>query len=76
MAVLDVVADLFTEGNKEKALKILEKDEKKIRRVDMFILSFFGGSVGLIILLLINDAIRESQIFDLKTGTDKEIKLK
>ena len=68
--VLEIVANLFTAGDEQKAIQILEKDEKKIRRADMFILSFFGGSVGLLILLLSYDMIREKDIFDLEAGDE------
>ena len=61
--VIEVVADLFTGGRIKKAMKILESDEKRVRRNDMFVLSFFGGGTLLMVCLLAIDLIREHGIF-------------
>jgi len=57
--VIDVVADLFTGGSYKRAMKILDSDEKRVRRTEMCILSFFGGCIGLMVFLLAIDLIRE-----------------
>lgn len=42
----------------------------------MFILSFCGGTSALLVFLLAFDLSRESNLFDLDTGTNAEIKRK
>ena len=67
---MTVVADQFTCGDKSCAMKMLERDENKIRRKDMYILASLGGCILLLIFLLINDGIREKDLFDLTIGED------
>ena len=50
--IVEVVADYFAHGDPNEALKVLNKKSMQWRRIDIAMISFFGGSSVLMLCIM------------------------
>jgi len=67
----EIVAEYFTNDDMAEAYKILNRKNVQYRRLDIVMLTFFGGGSALVLLILLCQLILHKELFmENEEGTD------